>query len=102
MPNWRSHRTIIEERGVSDAADQFRRKYNRFDEAFEALTWVLARKGGDVASVTKDVNAVDYHLYRQAGDPLARTPDIVVLFTCDDDEVNLIAINAEEAGYEED
>lgn len=102
MANWLSHRMIVEEHDVSNVADKFRKEYQRFDKAYEALSWILARHGNRVASLTRTAGGVDYHLYRQAGDPLAGTPDIIVLFTCDDDKVVLVAMNVEETQLEED
>lgn len=101
MPKWVRYRTIVEEPDVGKAVDRFKSKYPRFGEAFEALKWVLARKGNDIAT-SSEAGGVVYRLYRQAGDPLANTPDIIVLFTCDDNEVMIVAVNAEKSPSEED
>lgn len=97
MVNWFSARTIVEEASVSTAVDRFTRKYPRFDEAFEALKWLLARKCETLQGGMRTVGGVTYHLYRQAADNLAGTPAIVIVYTYDDDEVVLIDIKAEKS-----
>ncbi len=102
MPRWFYARQIVEEQEVRDAVDQFRAQFQRFEEAFEALKWLLARKCVDVKGLSRTVYGVKYILYRQASDPLARTPEIIVLFTYNDNEVVIIGINAKEAEVEID
>ncbi len=102
MPRWFHARTIVEEPEVQEAADRFRGEFQRFEEAFEALKWLLARKCDDLESLRRKVHGMEYHLYRQAADRLAGTPEITVLYTFDDDEVSIIGVNAEEEEAEID
>lgn len=95
MAKWLHARTVVEDKAVSKAASGFEKKFDRFEEAFDALKWLLARKCDSVKSGIRTVERTTYYLYQQASDPLAETPSIIVLYTFDDNEVRLIAINAE-------
>ncbi len=102
MAKWLHARTVVEDNDVLKASLGFEKKFNRFDEAFEALKWLLARKCDAVNSVIRTEGGTTYHLYQQASDPLAETPSIIVLYTFDDNEIRLIAINAEKAKSDTD
>ena len=102
MSNWFHARTIVEEPAAERAAARFVKKFTRFDDAFEALKWLLARECETLSGPSRTVGDVEYHLYRQAADHLAGTPEITVLFTYDDNEITIIGINAEEAEAEID
>lgn len=96
MPRWEFHaRTIVEEPGASESADRLKREFPRFDEAYEALKWILARSCDDLHSRKREIDGVLYYLHRRSGDAIANTPDITILFTFDDDEVNLVDVTAE-------
>ena len=99
MPKWVGpglFRQVVEERRAGKKVDKLRSSFHRFDDAWEALKWLLSRNCERLDVMTRTASGEDYHLYRQAGDPIAGTPDIVVLFTYDENQVNLIDINAEE------
>ncbi len=101
MPKWFSGRTIVEEKIVEKKVDRFSRRFGRFEEAFEALKWLLARKCDDIGSLSRVVGDVDYSIHRQAGSAVTNTPDITVLFTYDDDEVIIIDVRAEKPEEDE-
>lgn len=88
-------RTIVEELEASNSLDALTKKFRRFDEAYEALKWLLAHKCNTVKCKTASVGGVSYYLHRRAGDFLAKTPDITILFTFDDNEVVVIDVTAE-------
>lgn len=94
MP-WISARTIIEEPAVSKEVDKLCKEYSRFEDMYEAIKWLLARRCHKVERLTKEIGGVEYCLYRVAGDVVAGTPDVVLVYVYDDDEVNLLGIRAE-------
>lgn len=102
MARWFYAREIIEEPEAQQAADEFRAQFDRFEDAFEALKWLLARKCDEIEALSRAVGGVEYHLYRQASDPIAGTPEIIVLYTYDENQVTIIGLNAEEPEEEID
>lgn len=101
MPSWfvpKVIRGVVQEIKVTERVDELSQTFHRFQEAYEGLEWLLARDCENLLkfSQIKTVKGKRHYLYRQAGDPIARTPDIVVLFTYDDNQVNLIGIDAKE------
>jgi hypothetical protein len=91
---WVYARTIIEELDVSVSATAFRQQFARFDEAYDALKWVLARRA-DRLGLHRTVAGTEYRLYRQDRDPLAMTPALIVVYTCTPNEVTIISLRAE-------
>lgn len=102
MVNWFTARTIVEEAIVQTAVDRFSKRFTRFDEAFEALKWLLARKVETLDSAMRTVKGISYYLYRQGPDPLAGTPAIIVMYTYDADEVVLHDLKAEKSAPAEE
>lgn len=100
--HWISTRTIVEEPAVSKEIDKLCKKYARFEDLYEAIKWLLARRCNKVDRLTKEIKGVEYCLYRVAGDVVARTPDVVLLYIYDDDQVNILGIKAEEAEESDD
>ncbi len=96
MARWTYARQLVEEAFAQRSADQLDKKYHRFDEAYDGLKWQLARRCDRILSLVRRHGGVNYHLYRQAGDAIAGTPDISVLYTFDDDQVNIIGVTADE------
>jgi len=92
MIGWHA-KTVILTQSVQEKADTAAKKFDRFQEAFDALQWLLARNTDIGFSKSQD-NA-EWHIYVQAGDPLAQTPEIWVLFIVSDNEVTLLKINVE-------
>jgi hypothetical protein len=100
---WVVLRTVIEEKAVSDAVDRFSVTFSRFDEAWDALRWLLARDPAQKNAARYLDEGVSQRsmVYVQAGDPIARTPDIWVVYTYTDGTVTIMGINAVEARAEE-
>lgn len=95
---WVVLRSVIEEQDVSETADQLSAKFPRFDDAWDALTWLLAREPNQKNAARRAIGEppTEYMVYIQAGDRIARTPDIWVLYTYTIDVVRIISINAVE------
>lgn len=93
MPVWVRARTVIEEKNVSADIQLFRQQFARFDDAYNALQWKLARKA-DTLGLHSHQNGVDYRLYRQGSDPVALTPSLVVVYWYTKDEVTLTGLRA--------
>ena len=95
MP-WISARTIVKEDDVSAECDRLTSKYDRFDELLMAIEWLLARSCDKIDSRARVVDGIEYRLYRFGSDPVAGTPEVAVLYTYSDNEVNVVGIKAEE------
>ena len=96
MPVWFHARTVIESADAQAAVDGYGGQFDRFEDAFEALKWLLAHKCDGLPSLRRGVGGIDYILYKQAGDIIAGTPNITVVYTFDDDEVTILHVRAEE------
>ena len=96
MSVWFHARTVVETAAAQSAVDGYAGQFNRFEDAFEALKWLLAHRCDDLPSLRRTVGGVEYVLYKQAGDIIANTPDITVVYTFDDDEVTILDVHAEE------
>jgi hypothetical protein len=83
---WRRYRTIILGDLARRVVDEKTRNIHRFDGAWRALEWKLARLAHKMIKHTI-VNDGVYHLYRQPGNGLADTPNITILFTMTENEV---------------
>lgn len=93
---WQRLRTIVEETAASQAADSFSDKFTRFDEAWEGLKWLLSRNPeiGYRQTTSKNGHSTGFRLHIQASDEFAKTPEIWVVYTFDDNEVTIYEINA--------
>jgi hypothetical protein len=91
MIGWQRHRTIILSDRTRRIVDEKASSLPQFDAAWRALEWLLARRG-DKLGIHRVVDPTIYRLYRQAGDAIANTPEIVVLFTVDEHEVVIEAV----------
>jgi hypothetical protein len=77
-------RTIIEEPIVSETIDQQTMIYPRLQDAFDGVTWYLARdpEAGELLD--------DLHwLYRNQADHKKNIPMMLVIYTFDDSKVTL-------------
>ena len=91
---WVFAREIVEERDVSLAIDGYRQRFPRFDDAYAALQWLLARRG-DRLGLHSRVGTIEYRLYRQDADPIAQTPALIVVYTVNPDQIILVGLTAE-------
>jgi hypothetical protein len=95
MPIWGRARTIVEEQSVSADIENFRQAFARFDEAYDALKWNLARRA-DSLGLHSHWKGTEYRLYRQDRDPIALTPSLIVVYTYSVDAVTIVALRAEQ------
>jgi hypothetical protein len=68
---WVFARDVVEEHDVSIAVDAYRQQFSRFEDAYEGLKWLLARRG-DRMGLHRTVGNIGYRLYRQDVTPLRR------------------------------
>jgi hypothetical protein len=94
MMLWVFARDVVEEHDVSIAADAYQQQFSRFEDAYEGLKWLLARRG-DRMGLHRTVGNTGYRLYRQDGDPVAQTPSLIVVYTVNDQQVVLIGLTAQ-------
>jgi hypothetical protein len=77
---------------VSAAADAARTLYTRFDDAWDGLFWLLARRP-EALGVTPLTGQSSPRLYVQEGDIAAGAPEIWIVFKFNNDEVEILAAN---------
>jgi hypothetical protein len=90
---WQRLRTIVLEPAAQEAADSFCEEFPRFEEAWDALQWLLARHPRQVGS-RKAVNGREYWACVRAPDEIAGTPQIAVVYSFDNDEVVIYDVKA--------
>ena len=83
--------TIVLEHGAQKVVDAARKNHPRFDDAYNALEWLLARKP-KIGFSRKDNNGVKWYVHVQAGDPVAQTPEIWVLYQVEPNQVVIHAV----------
>lgn len=93
---WERLRTIIEELDVAAQVDLWSEKFARFDDAWEGLKWLLARTPDLKEAMLWGDGSENYRAYVAAGDPLADTPDIWVVYVFTETEVVILGVQAVE------
>ena len=100
---WQSLRGVVEEHDVSERIDLLSEQFPRFAEAWDALKWVLSRNPEPKGSAGKlSANDRRYRAYVLAGDPLAGTPNIWVIYTFDDNQIVILGVEATPLVLDED
>jgi len=97
MQSWGA-KTIVLENDVADKADKAESEHHRFDEAFMALQWLLARSQN--VGLPRIGSPNDERVFVQESDRIAKTPSIWILFSDGSDEVHIWDINV--VAYEEE
>lgn len=87
MAIFRQYRDVFLDGDTAQIVDDATAKHHRFDEAWMGLEWLIARKP-DVG-IRAVVGGVDWWLYVEQSDPVAKTPEIWVVYTADDDRVDI-------------
>lgn len=85
-------RTIIEAINVSAAVDAARSQFDRFDDAWDGLNWILSRRPESLG-VAPNKGDGGIRLYVQDGDPEFGSPQIWVIYRVSEESVELLAIN---------
>lgn len=93
---WEILRTVVEEHTAAQTVDRLTQAYPRFEEAWEGLKWLLARNPVLKGSVRKMVGTEEYRLYVLAGDAVAKTPDLWVVYTHTDAQITVLDVEARE------
>lgn len=86
--------TIVLQPAAQEAADRYLGVLHRFGDAWDALQWLLARMPEQ--GLVQEVGGTSFRLYAQASDPLARTPEIWIVFSFNDTEVVVYDLFARE------
>jgi hypothetical protein len=89
---WTHLREIVEENEAQHSAEVYSGEFPRFDEAWDALKWLLSRNPSIGAH--KTVNGVEYFLYVSESDLFAKTPTISIVYTYNEDQVIVHDIRA--------
>jgi hypothetical protein len=77
-------RTVVEERSVTEKIYAEGSFYPRLEDAYDALTWWLARNAEEGELID------DYYwLYKQRGNRDAKIPALVALYTIDHNHVTI-------------
>lgn len=87
-------RQVVEEAEVSSTIDEGREKYPRLDEAWQGLTWLLARSADEMGRLSRDGK---FRLYVQPGDAAFNVPEIWIIFKADAAEITVLAVHLSEA-----
>ena len=85
--------TIVLQPEAQKTVDSAASKFGRFDDAYSALEWLLARKP-DIGYKREDDNGAEWYVHVQAGDPVAAIPEIWVLYQRESHQVVIHAIEA--------
>lgn len=83
--SWQNFLELVESRAAEEAVNSFCDQFDRFEEAWEGLKWLLARNP-DVG-LHRVVDGDTYRLYVARGDAMAGTPEIWVLFEATAEQV---------------
>lgn len=89
---WQTLRTVVEDHAAQLSVDQYATEFTRFNEAWNALKWFLARSGDKIGAAAEP--AKPYRLYVQAADPLAKTPEIWVVYSVTPNEIIIHDVKA--------
>lgn len=96
-------RTIVENENATIEVDSARKRYERFEEAWDGLCWLLARTANPIGTQRRHNNGNVYWLHKLAGQVGERpVPSIKVLYEMTSTEVIIIAAEATEPVMNED
>lgn len=85
-------RQIVQEHVVSEAIDQASAEFPRISDAISGLEWRLSHRPEDGIQ-----RKSGFMVYRQSGFPTVDIPDITVLYTYDDNSVNVVRIRIDKS-----
>jgi len=88
---WKTLRTVVHELDVSALVDNLKELYPRFEEVWDGIEWILARTP-DLKGSARREGLDNIRTYVFAGDELAATPDVWVVYKFDDNEVTILGV----------
>jgi hypothetical protein len=99
MP-WLKQRTIRLADGLEGEITAAKKRFPRFDEAWEGIAWLLARNPTPVDAIQTTYGGKPYCLLGCSGDPAATTADMWLVYEYDDDVVVIHGLNLVEPSPE--
>ena len=90
IPHFTRLRTIIESDEAASAVDLARSQFRRFDDAWDGLNWLLARRPDSMGVAPSVGNGL--RLYVQDGDREAGAPKIWIMFKIEGENVEIITV----------
>lgn len=88
---WVTHRTIAYEKPAQDVLDGFTDPHDRFHDQIMGIEWLLARAPNVGVPAQKD-DPTHFLLLVTKGDTLAKTKDIWLLYSYNDESVTVHAV----------
>ena len=85
---WVTHRTITYDKAAQLVLDQFKDPHDRFHDQLMGIEWLLARTPNIGVSAQKD-EPTRHVLYVSKGDDLAKTKDVWLLYSYDEEAVTV-------------
>ncbi|MBD1871831.1 hypothetical protein H6F95_31910 [Cyanobacteria bacterium FACHB-471] len=81
-------KTIVESDKAQEIVDRARTEYDSFEEVWDGLTWLLARKGAEIGEEYQG-----QRIYKTRGvDGAWTVPSILVLYKVKEHEVEILSI----------
>src|SRR6266849_10953198 len=93
MP-WLKLRVVVLTEDAEMELEEARHQFARFDDAWDGITWLLARNPTPVESFTTTWNGQEFVLYGFEGDLAAKIPNMWLVYQYDDEQVTIHGINA--------
>ena len=97
---WKTLRTVVHELDVSALVDVLTERHDRFVEVWQGIEWILARTP-DLKGSARREGVENVRIYVFAGDELAGTPDVWVVYKFDDNEVIILGVTVPDGEPEE-
>lgn len=93
---WSSARTVIEEPQATLSIEKLSEKHARFSDQWVGLTWLIARKPGDIG-LHKKIGNNRFYLTNRSGNKAYDLVEIAVVYTFDEDAVTIYGVEAWES-----
>jgi hypothetical protein len=101
MP-WLKLRKVLILVDAEEEIEVARGKFARIDEAIKGLIWLLERNPEPAGSFPTVLHNKQFNMYAWQGTADAGMPDMWVVYTFDDDQVEIHGINAMEPSTADD
>ena len=100
MPRgWGPLRSVVEEHIAQISIDALTGQFERFEDAWEGLKWLLSRTPEDIGR-HRTHEGVTYWLCHRKGDKHSGIPSLGVIYTFDDETVVIHAVMGWQADHE--